>query len=101
MVELLSDLTNALYQHGAVLSEPARRDLLAALVQAAEQHALRERKRCVEICLQRAATWRDTTRKDGPLAPEARARANEALYLADMLETAGELPELAPDSIIS
>ena len=49
----------------------------------------RERARCVELCRQRAALWRRTelARSDIALArDEARARANEAGYIADLLE---------------
>ncbi|HEX2060222.1 MAG TPA: hypothetical protein VHK90_05740 [Thermoanaerobaculia bacterium] len=50
-----------------------------------------ERERCVTVCRERAALWRRTpaASSDIPAArEEARARANEAAYLADLLEQA-------------
>lgn len=47
-----------------------------------------ERARCVAICRRRADVWRKTA--DAGIAAvrhEARARANEAAYLADLLES--------------
>lgn len=51
---------------------------------------LRERERCVAICRCRAQLWRNTSSARGSVAAahaEARARANEATYLADLLES--------------
>jgi hypothetical protein len=48
-----------------------------------------ERDRCVAVCRRRADLWRRTLERS-PLAAgkeEARARANEATYLADLLES--------------
>lgn len=55
---------------------------------------LRERARCVAICRRRAELWRNTAsaRSSIPAArQEAQARANEAAYLADLLESGAEL----------
>jgi hypothetical protein len=60
----------------------------AALVRVAaallEEEILGERHRCVELCRERAALWQRTPFSE-PM-DEARARANEAQYLADLLE---------------
>ncbi|MGH2373076.1 MAG: hypothetical protein ACRDIC_06300 [bacterium] len=62
-----------------------------------EEQVQRERARCVEICRRRADLWRDTSASRSPISlarEEARARANEALYLADFLAS-GEGAKLA------
>lgn len=62
------------------------------------ESVLRERERCVEICRRRAELWRTTiaARSTIPSArEEARARSNEAAYLADLLASGVELPGLA------
>jgi hypothetical protein len=54
----------------------------------------RERERCVAICRRRAELWRNTIAARSSVAAaqqEARARANEAAYLADLLESGSEL----------
>jgi protein subunit release factor B len=43
-----------------------------------------ERRRCANLCRERAMLWRNTLASQ---TQEARARANEAQYLADLLET--------------
>jgi hypothetical protein len=56
---------------------------------------LRERARCVAICRRRAELWKRTASRS-PAAgalEEARARANEAEYLADLLEQGVDLDE--------
>lgn len=56
---------------------------------------LRERERCVAICRRRAELWRTTSLAGSTIAAarqEAQARANEAAYLADLLESGAELP---------
>jgi hypothetical protein len=56
---------------------------------------LRERQRCVAICRRRAELWRNTTAARSSVVAaqqEARARANEAAYLADLLESGSDLP---------
>src|SRR5215471_17824869 len=49
-----------------------------------EEEILGERHRCVELCRERAALWQRTPFSE-PM-DEARARANEAQYLADLLD---------------
>jgi hypothetical protein len=56
----------------------------------------RERDRCVAVCRRRAALWR-RTEKRAPAAgakEQARARANEATYLADLLESGQDLEQI-------
>jgi len=58
--------------------------------------ALRERERCVRICQRRAALWRKTSAARSTLVAareEARARANEAAYLADLLASGEDVIE--------
>lgn len=58
----------------------------------AAQH---ERDRCVAICRRRAELWRNTALARSTIAAarqEAQARANEAAYLADLLESGSDLP---------
>ena len=68
------------------LSRPQGLALLADLV--SEQIAA-ERDRCSGLCRERAATWRHTSLASSTIAAareEARARANEATYLADLID---------------
>ncbi len=60
-----------------------------------ERAIRRERERCVEICRRRAKLWRETasTTPSHEASVEARSRANEANYLADLLETGEDLVE--------
>jgi hypothetical protein len=53
----------------------------------------RERDRCVSLCRRRAELWRQMAahRPVGAALEEARARANEAAYLADLLESGSDL----------
>jgi hypothetical protein len=59
----------------------------------------RERERCVSICRRRAALWgRAAARNPAASAlGEARARANEAAYLADLLESGSDLDVTIPN----
>ena len=62
-----------------------------------EEQVLRERERCVTICRRRAELWRKTIASRSSITSareEARARANEATYLADLLESGTDLSEL-------
>jgi len=55
-----------------------------------------ERRRCVAICRRRAELWRRTLARNpraGALE-EARGRANEAAYLADLLESGADLSDV-------
>jgi hypothetical protein len=48
-----------------------------------------ERRRCAALCRDRANTWRNTSLAHSSLPSardEARARANEAQYLADLID---------------
>lgn len=61
---------------------------------------LRERERCVAICRRRAALWRQTSAASSAIPAarhEAQARANEATYLADLLESGEDVPPSADD----
>ncbi len=52
-----------------------------------------ERERCVAICRRRAELWRTTGARSSvaSVRGEARARANEAAYLADLLTSGADL----------
>lgn len=65
---------------------PADVDALAREIAAL---VMQERRRCATLCRERANTWRNTSLAQSSLASareEARARANEAQYLADLIE---------------
>jgi hypothetical protein len=64
---------------------PARPILLEAITNLILKHVSAERTRCRALCEQRAELWRNTEGGTDPLAREARSRANEATYLADLL----------------
>ena len=58
------------------------------------QQVLDERARCVAICRRRAELWRKTSAARGAVPAareEARARANEAMYLTDLLANGGDI----------
>jgi hypothetical protein len=60
-----------------------------------------ERERCVALCRRRAELWRKTSAARSSVASvreEARVRANEAAYLADLLASGSDLSELAVTS---
>jgi hypothetical protein len=59
--------------------------LLEAIANLVTKHVAAERTRCRELCEQRAELWRSTEAGKTPLAQEARSRANEATYIADLL----------------
>lgn len=64
--------------------------LLRHVMTLVQEAIVRERERCVQICLDRAELWGKTSFAQ-PGAPalardEARARQNEATYLADFLQ---------------
>ena len=59
------------------------------LVRAVADLLAAERSRAVDICRSRAGLWRRTPSASSAVAAareEARARANEAAYLADVIE---------------
>ena len=78
--------------YGAIITATMREDLQRR-IQAAILAALRgQRQAHVQLCLARQALWEKTeARPETPdiLRIEARGRANEAAYLADVIETAG------------
>jgi hypothetical protein len=63
----------------------ARPILLEAVATLISRHVAAERTRCRALCEQRAELWRNTEGGKTPLAQEARCRANEAVYIADLL----------------
>ena len=63
----------------------AERQTVEAIANLVSKHVAAERSRCRELCEQRAELWRNTESGKSPLAQEARFRANEAIYLADLL----------------
>ena len=63
----------------------ARPILLEAIANLISKHVAAERTRCRSLCEQRAELWRTTEGGTTPLAQEARFRANEAIYIADLL----------------
>ena len=63
----------------------ARPILLEAIASLITKHVAAERARCRAICERRAELWRNTQGGTTPLAQEARSRANEAIYIADLL----------------
>jgi len=63
----------------------ARPILLEAIANLIAKQVAAERTRCRELGEQRAELWRNTEGAQRPLAQEARSRANEAIYIADLL----------------
>ena len=59
--------------------------LLEAIANLISHHVAAERTRCRALCEQRAELWRNTEGGTTPLAQEARSRANEATYIADLM----------------
>ena len=67
-----------------------REELVSEVFSMIEEAVQEERVRCASLCRAREELWR-TTSGASPAAPElsreeARARANEAVYLADLIE---------------
>jgi len=60
--------------------------LLEAIANLVTKQVAAERTRCRALCEQRAELWRNTNGGTRPLAQEARSRANEATYIADLLD---------------
>jgi hypothetical protein len=61
-----------------------------------EEHVQGERERCVAMCRRRAQLWKKTSAAKSTVVmarEEARARANEARYIADLIESGADLPE--------
>lgn len=72
------------------IPEAIRADLLKRISALVEEEVQRERERCVRICRKRSDLWHRTLAATAPgireAREEARARGNEATYLADLLE---------------
>jgi hypothetical protein len=71
-----------------------RRRILQEVGVLIEEHVQEERERCVAMCQRRGALWKKTSAaKSGVAAAreEARARANEARYLADLIESGADV----------
>ena len=64
----------------------ARPILLEAIANLISKRVVAERARCRALCEHRAELWRNTKGAASPLEQEARFRANEATYLADLLQ---------------
>lgn len=74
--------------HGAVVDARMREELAARVEGALREALVAGRKAAAAICLERQALWTATEAQPStpePLRAEARARANEAAYLADAL----------------
>jgi hypothetical protein len=59
-----------------------------------EEHVQEERERCVAMCRRRAELWKKTSAAKSTVAAarsEARARANEARYIADLIESGADV----------
>ena len=86
----MSDITSKLvadelkHQLMAV-SQAIQPILLEAITNLISKHVAAERIRCRALCEQRAELWRNTRGGTSPLAEEARSRANEAIYIRDLL----------------
>jgi len=77
---------------GEPLGAAEVRDLAHRIETALRTAARGERLSCVEICAARATLWTGTAGKESApagLRAEARARANEAEFLADALRARG------------
>jgi hypothetical protein len=78
----------------AQLPEPARSIAIEKFVVLIQHVTESERMRCADLCRARAHMWRTTRmardESHAAAAIEARARANEAEFLADALEVPNE-----------
>ncbi len=86
MTEITSELVAEELKH-QLLPVPlaARPILLEAIANLVSKQVTAERDRCRALVEQRAELWRNTEGGASPLANEARFRANEAIYIADLL----------------
>lgn len=74
--------------HATALTAELRRDLILAIDKALRTAIQIERDACADVCQHRRRLWEVTGDKpttSDTLRLEARARANEAAYLADAL----------------
>lgn len=86
MADITPDLVADELKHQLMPIPPATRPiLLEAITNLIAKHVAAERTRSRALCEQRAELWRNTKGGTGPLAQEARFRANEATYIADLL----------------
>jgi hypothetical protein len=86
MPDITPDLVAEELKHQLMPVPPAIHPiLLEAIANLVAKHVAAERARCRELCEQRAELWRNTESAPSPLAREARCRANEAIYIADLL----------------
>ena len=69
-----------------------RAEIARRVAELVDGEVLRERGRCAEVCRYRAGLWEGTPSGPAPAGfrEEARARRNEALYLADLIEAGDE-----------
>jgi hypothetical protein len=77
--------------YGGVINGAMRLDLSRRIEAAIRSALITERQRLSDLCLKRQALWEQTEgRPDtpAPLRAEARSRANEAAYLADVIHAA-------------
>lgn len=76
--------------HAGAVTAPMREDLTRQLERALRDAVLAARRGAAELCQQRQALWTATEAQATTselLRAEARARANEAAYLADALQS--------------
>lgn len=72
--------------------EELRSEIVEMIRRMVGERTRAERDRCIRICRYRAELWRRTPSAESPAGrEEARARANEAIYLADFIEKGEEL----------
>jgi hypothetical protein len=79
--------------------QPTSDRVIRQVGQLLDEEIGRERERCADACRRRSDLWRRTTLSQVPApegSEEARARANEARYLADLLASGGDLGEEKP-----
>lgn len=86
MTEITPELVAEELKHQLLpVSLAARPILLEAIANLVLKQVTAERDRCRALVEQRAELWRNTESGTSPLANEARFRANEAIYIADLL----------------
>lgn len=84
MSEHIRKLVERLFRDASLSPE-----IVESMIALVEEEVSRERRRCVEECRRRAELWRNTTLSQSEIPAareEARARANEAQVLADLLD---------------
>jgi len=98
--EIEASIQTGLAEHLPDLEPETQQRLVKELTRRFHSSVERERRRCVEACRYRAELWRRTSAAESTVdrtREEARARANEAQYLADWLETRLEPPEMSEE----